>query len=197
MTREELREQQFRELLINCDTYFEPDQIEAACKVFALLPTTEGQKVKVKCSIPAVECNRNMPCSLCEYSEIEPANSPTGEAMSQKNWENNHCSKCGQVKGSVHICGEAMSREGQTGNSAIDWYEGRIKELEAKLLCQPATELTVEDKIKFCDKYCPIALHVRVTGEKESYAECDCEENTECPFRNVDFSAVWRIVEAK
>jgi len=45
------------------------------------------------------------------------------------------------------------------------------------------------DKEEFCDKYCPMPFRGKLrNGDDE--VDCDCEEDTECPFRNVDFSKV-------
>jgi hypothetical protein len=52
------------------------------------------------------------------------------------------------------------------------------------------------DKEEFCDKYCPMPFRGKLrNGDDE--VDCDCEEDTECPFRNVDFSKVKKYEEIK
>jgi hypothetical protein len=47
------------------------------------------------------------------------------------------------------------------------------------------------DKERFCDKYCPIpTLYYSLGDADDSFTECDFDEETECPFRSVDFNKV-------
>ena len=50
------------------------------------------------------------------------------------------------------------------------------------------------DKETFCVEYCPMPFRGKFrNGDDE--VDCDCEEATECPFRDVDFNKVHKYKE--